>query len=365
MNKLLKVFIYSLYSSTSHAFNYIDYINDHIYVDGYVGYTYTADTLATDDSIIESFPELGAIINYSMTDELSTFMQFKLSKSAMKYPETLLIYGFAKYENITSNNITYEFKAGKLRHDFLLHSSELMNPSTSPGVIPPQAMYWHNLSSTVISGYGINMAFGYNGLHLGYTISEHIVTDNVRESYIWAGHQYVPMESSFGSHHLLNLNYTPIDEYYKIKSSFTSLKFSKSSPPIFVYALGGTYDDGKYLAEAEFMILTYNEAMSTKNDKVTVGYSITAGYYPYDNILLFTNYNEYVGSNISTSKFHYVDTMNKWSDVSIGTKINYKDVYFGMDIHHVSGGRVLKPETWNDENIKSWWMLGLSVTYDF
>lgn len=356
MNKLIILLLYFI-SFTSDANSYkIDF-------GGYIGYKHIWSSInAAPD---ESFPEIGMILNYSITPNFTAFTQLNLNKDMINDDISHGIsYGFLSYTK-SFGNIPFMVNIGKLRHDVGLSQIYSLNPSTRNGTTSPQSIYWNTLKSTLISGYGININFKLADFEFGYTIDQHIIIDKDKESLVWSGSPFMKMDPYFGSHQLYTFHYIPMDKKYSIKTSYTILKMNKNIESIDFITIGLQYDDCKYLISAETMLLKPPNIDWTDTNDIKYGYSITLGYYIYDDLEIHTNYNIYDRSNIMTEHQNISKHTNTWKDFSIGFTKYFDNIEIKADIHKVYGGRILDPKYWDSTDIDSWYYIGSSIVYHF
>ena len=337
--------------------------NDHQFLDkvdisGYAGYRYIYSSINTAPS--NSFPELGLILNYDISNNFSAFLQMNLNEEGLELdPMYSIIYGFLSFE---TKHI--DIHVGKLRHDIGLYNIYSVNPSTRSGVVAPQSIYWNSLKSTIISGYGINIEAKYNNFKIGYSISEHIIVDAETESQVWTGTPNVEMDSFFGSHQLVTFMYDPIHEPYMFKSSFSKIQLNRQEGLEFIN-IGFEYDDCDYNLALESLIVKPHFMDWSEFNNLIFGYSITLGYHLYEDLEIHTNYNSYERSVLQHSKLGFSQYSKKWHDISIGLTKSYNNIEFKTDIHKVYGGRLLDPSVWANDKIKDWWYIGTSLVYHF
>lgn len=330
---------------------------------GYIGYKHIESSI--DYAPSESFPEIGALLNLELDEQFSIYTQGNLSKTAIDESfEHALVYGFMSYTNNIFNS-PYRISIGKLRHETGLYNSNIINPSTRPGVIEPQAIYWNSLSTTIRSGYGINVQVYLGDFELSYTIDEHISANEKKESLMWSGYDFLKMEPFFGSHQIINLNYIPSNYDFEIYTSFTKLYLNKELEGIEFISVGYSYDNSVYRFSAETLLLKTGDNEWDDLHQYRIGYSITLGMNLSENFEIHTNYNVYENSKISLVSPKISKSTDEWKDVSVGFTYSYDNIEFKTDIHKVWGGRVLESEAWATDSTKSWWYTGLSLVYHF
>jgi hypothetical protein len=336
---------------------------DDIDIHGYAGYRYIWSSI--DIAPIESYPEMGLLLNYTPTKNWSIFLQFNANDDAIRKSfDQILVYGFLSYEN-SIYSIPYKIRIGKLRHEFGLHNADIINPSTRPGVIAPQSLYWNSLAATLVSGYGIHLDIYYKFFKLGYTISESTVIDPEKESIVWSGHKFLGIKPFFGSHQILNLSYDNPDWDIKSNMGYTKILFNKKLDSVELITFGIEYDNPDFNATGEIMIVKAPNNDWDEIKKILLGYSLRVGYYITPDIEINMALNVYEKNKYSDLGPNYVPDASKWEDFSIGISKQFQNIEFKLDVHKAYGGRVLDPSVWQNKKIDSWWYLGTSIVYHF
>ena len=366
MNKIIITLIFLISPQLVLSNPYMDIDNstfEKFDISGYLGYRYIWSSIGTDP--VGSYPEAGLLLNYNPTQHISANMQLNVNRNALEYNmENILTYGFLSYQN-SFGSIPFRVNIGKLRHEFGLYNANIVNPSTRPsGTVAPQSIYWNNLSSTLTSGYGVHAEVYLGDFKLGYTIDKHIIVDEEQESLMWAGVPFVDMDPYFGSHQIVNFNYEPNDLPIVVKTSWTRLKLNKDIKDIQFATLGVEYDNNTFSASAEILLLRPTHIDWTDIDELRYGYSISTGYYIWDDFEVHVNANIYENSGINQFGL-YEDGADKWKDFSIGATKYVEDFEVKADIHKVYGGRVLKPHAFDNDGIDDWWYVGTSIVYHF
>lgn len=337
-------------------------LNNQFDISGYIGYRYIWSSIGTDP--IGSYPELGLLFNYNPNRYISTKIQLNVNRNALEHnAENFLTYAFLTYQN-SFHEIPFKINIGKLRHEFELYNANIVNPSTRPGgTVAPQAIYWHNLSSTLTSGYGISVSAMLSDFKIKYTISKYIVVNEKQESLMWTGVDFVSMDPYFGSSQIINFNYEPNHLPIIIKSSWSRIKLNKDIKDLQFATFGVEYDTNTFSTSAEILLVRSFGNDWIDVDKLRFGYSISAGYYLYDDLEFHANANIYENSTGINNSIP--DAANKWKDFSVGVTKYYKSFEFKADIHKVYGGRTLKPKDWTNNGIDDWWYVGTSIVFHF
>lgn len=357
MNKLLLLLMLYCISSISYA-------NSHKFdFGGYIGYKHIWSSInAAPD---ESFPEIGMILNYDITPDFTAFTQLNLNKDMINDNISHGIsYGFLSYSK-SFGNIPFSINIGKLRHDVGLSQIYSLNPSTRNGTTSPQSIYWNTLKSTLISGYGININFELSDFKFGYTIDQHIIVDKKKESIVWSRTPYLKLDPYFGSHQLYTVQYIPMDKNYLIKTGYTIIRLNKNMGTIDFISMGLHYEGDKYELSAESILLKPPGKRWSDVGDIKYGYSVTLGYYIYDDLEIHTNYNEYVSTGNESKNPNISKHVNTWKDLSIGFTKYLGDFEIKADIHKVKGARTLDPKYWQNDNLDSWYYIGSSIVYHF
>ena len=357
MNKLLiaLLLIPSFVDAHSHDTSVIDFKS-------FVGYKYF--WASNDAEPIESYPEAGMIINWDMSSKFHTFVQLGLNEDGIDNDlEHLLIYAFADYSD-TLFTIPFRISVGKLKHEFGLYSDRLNNPTTRPGIMPPQAIYWNTLTTTLASGYGVKAEIWLGDFSFGYTIDKYISSDEKAESITWTGVDFIPMKPKFGNHQIININYEP-DEYdVTVRTSLTSIKLNENVDTIQLLTVGVEYDNSNWLVSGEVLAVKPKDLSWLEDfSDLRYGLSGTVGKMLLDNLQVYFNYNTYLNSHID-DRPGINDDIADWSDFNIGTVYNINDVELRLEVHKIYGGRLMKPDDWKKE-ADNWWLIGTSITYQF
>lgn len=332
---------------------------DNYDIHGFLGYKYIWSSIGI--SPVESYPEVGLLLNYHPYKNLSFYLQFNNKQTINTLDvENMLVYGYMTYDNSVMG-IPFQIHVGKLHHEFGLYDANVLNPSTRPGgTVAPQSIYWNNLSATLNTGYGIHFETHIGDFKLGYTIDTHIVVNEKQESLLWTGKDNIKLDQYFGSHQIINVNYEPNYIPIIIKSSFTLLSLNKDMNDIQLLTFGIEYDNHKYSASAETLIIRPSDSKWTEFDKLRIGYSISLSYYISDYWEIYCNTNVYKSNapdlNINNKK---------WKDFSIGVTKYFNHLEVKLDIHKAYGSRTVIPKGIKIDGIDSWWYIGTSIVYHF
>jgi len=335
---------------------------DDFTVGGFIGYRHVWSSNNTD--LMQSYPELGLIVDWNMSENFHTFTQLNLNPNAIDHGiEHALIYGFVDYSN-TIKTVPFRVSVGKLRHQFGLHNDIIHNPLTRPGIIPPQAVTFNPVNATLTSGYGVKLEVWLGDWVVGYTIDKFVTVDEKVESQFWTGFDFVDIDPKFGNHMIWTMNWEPDDLDWKMRSSMTHLKLNDDLPYVDIAAVGIEYDNDDWSASLETVILKPDD-MEWFNDfaDLRFGVSATVGKMITDQWNVYVNYNTYLNSRLST-RARVDEEVDKWRDFNVGTSYDIEDVQLRLEVHKISGGRALNPKDW-DAKTNSWWIVGTSVTYQF
>ena len=343
-------------------------------VNGYGGYRYVESTAP--NHFYSSDPELGLLLNLHVNDNISLFTQFK-------YGDTIdqsVVYSFISADKWITDDLTFNVKAGRLRHDFGLYGAARINPMTRNGVISPQAIYWDVLGLNLVSGDGINFNIKWKSFTLGYSIDKPIVANSQASAYEWTSGLLKTINNYFGSHQLVNLKYEPTDIPLIIKASWTSMDLGNDNSP----RIGMLFPGNPNMEQRVDMLnagIEYSwdklnlsaEAMSIKPffstwgdfEDHSYGISYTGIYEINDNLNFRVNYNEYLVSHATASKT--IPWNNDTKDINFGFNIHEDKWMFGIEAHHINGGRwanvadyVADPNAYKD-----WWMIATNFAYYF
>lgn len=361
MNRILEILLVLLIPLNAYALN----INDSLDINGFLGYKFvnTSNNTKTNKSYIEA----GLLVNYNISESCRAFIQLNFNEYSIEVDyRNILVYGFLEYTDSIHNWFDYEISAGKLKHEFGLHSNVLQNPSTRTGIVPPQAMYWQVLSSTLTSGYGVKVEIQKENFNVGYTISEHIVNDAKVESTMWSGIDSIPMDPYFGSYQIFNISYEPMDENWLVKSDFVSLDINKDITGIEFLTLGVSYNNDDWWVDAESIFVKPAPIEWDNFDKIRYGLSITLGKY-IDNFETYINVNTYQRSEMYDVNPTLSKDVDDWRDINVGAVYHdkyYRNMEYRAEVHYIEGGRTLHPDDW-DKDIRSWWLIGASIVYHF
>ena len=319
MNKLLWVLMLlpTLVLGDNHKWT------DDFFVNGFVGYSHIWSSNNTD--LQQSYPELGLLVDWDISENFHTFTQLNLNHNAVDHGiEHALVYGFLDYSN-TFKSVPFRISVGKLRHQFGLHNDIIHNPLTRPGIIAPQAVTFNPVNATLTSGYGVNFKVWLGDWELGYTIDKFITVDEEPESLFWTGFDFVPIDPKFGNHMIYTFNWEP-DEYdWYMRSSMTHIKLNDDLPHVDIAAIGFGYDDDNWSASIETIILKPDD-MEWFEDftNLRYGVSATVGKMVTDQWHVYVNYNTYLNSELSTRANVY-EEVDKWRDFNVGTSDDVQD----------------------------------------
>jgi len=337
-------------------------------IKSYVGFKYFVSSNGGEP--IESYPEAGMLLNWEMTENFHTFVQLGLNRDGVEHGlEHLLIYGFTDYSNTITNiplinTMPFRISVGKLKHEFGLYSDRISNPTTRPGVMPPQAIYWNALTTTLTSGYGFKAEIWLGDFNFGYTMDKYITADKKVESLTWTGVDFIDMDPTFGNHRVINVNWEP-DEYdVRMRSSLTSIKLNDDVDTIQMLTIGVEYDNSNWLLSGEVLgVKSKDLSWLADFSDLRYGLSGTIGKMVMDNMQIYFNYNTYLNSHIGDMP-GVNDNVTDWSDFNIGTVYEIGDLDMRLEVHRIYGGRLQQPKDW-DRTSNSWWLIGTSMTYQF
>lgn len=343
-------------------------------VNGYVGYKYIGSTIKQDT--LTSDPELGLLLSLKINNYLSMFTQFQYADEI----ENALVYSFATFDYAFTDDFQVSINGGKLRHNTAMYNATRINPRTRQGVIPPQAIYWSSLRYMVSSGVGLNIKFKYQGLEIGYTIDDPIVDDPKKEAVIWTGVLLNKINTSFGSHQMVNGIYDFSSIPLKLEVSWTILDFGEDVSPIgksfnpknaktkfnveFITA-GAELKLQDWTLSSEYLIFKPDFVNWSQSKNLSYGTSQTIRYEVNDNVSVYTNYNYYRSSGLGQK--NVPSYLTHTHDASVGVNYHRDDWMIGIEGHRVEGGRWLDPidRQNNGTNLDEWYMIGVNAVYFF
>jgi hypothetical protein len=372
MNKILLIVLLVL-SNNVLAGGYT-YKNDNISfnANGYLGYKYIYTSAKHENEPSE--PELGLALSLDIGNNLSLYTQFMYDEDI----ENALVYSFASYDKLITEDLTIGIKAGKLRHDFALYNADRINPRSRQGVIVPQAIYWDSLDYLLTSGVGINFNFKWKNLEVSYTIDAPVVTNPEAEAKMWSAVLVKSLQDDFGNHELLTVKYSFDSIPLLIKGAWTRLNWGDDITPLGKAIAGGIPDPNDIITlgfetridsftfSAETLVIKPGLVNSWREtDRFSYGTSYTAQYEVDENVKLYTNYNYYYTAALGRSKPPYWFTHTH--DVSVGVNYHQNDWQVSAEVHKVQGGRWVSYNNWieDPESYKDWYMVGVNAVYFF
>jgi len=348
----------------------LEHNNLKLHINGYLGYKYTTSTAK--NTTIQSQPELGLELSLDINDHWSAFTQFTYDKNI----NNALVYSFLTYEQVITPELSFRINAGKLRHDIALYNNVRINPRTRPGVIVPQAIYWDSLKYIITSGEGINLTVNYKNFEAGYTIDNPIVDDPKEEAAVWTAGLTNKIETSFGSHQAVFAKYTFDEIPLTLKSSWTRIDLGPVQPTsvnigitpktnehtiMQFWSNGFIFNKDGWNVSAE-MLIVKPQFLKWFQDN-PMGYSFSVSKEISEHVSIYANYNKYESQPLRPTYSWFKTT----EDVSVGVNYHHKQWMVGAEVHHVNGGRWLKPSEFfqNPNDYKEWWMVGVNVVYFF
>lgn len=374
MKKILLILL--LITTKSHAYTY-EMGDFKVDLSGYLGWKQIESFQKFDH--IKSEPEAGLITNVQLTDHLTVFNQFKYGEDI----DDILVYNFIKYNPRLFDKVDVSFYGGKIRIDYGLYNSNRVNPRTRPGVIEPNSIYWPVLRQTLTSGNGVGVEVQYKEFNFKYSIADPTVGDPAAEAQIWTGGLLEELDTSFGSHQFLAVEYTPNDIPLLLKWSWIRLNLGNKTSALtdFLFpqesgkdninqftTFGFMYTYDKFVLSSE--LLLFKSAFSNWYDlgQLSYGHSTRLEYNATDYLTLYTNYNEYNSplDEKVIDTLNLSDTLGFYKDLSIGTNLHNLNWTFGVEAHYIQGSRTVPGNQIQDPNdFKNWWMVGVNLVYHF
>lgn len=331
-----------------------NYFQKHFDVSGYLGYQHIYGS--PDPAPLESSPEVGLLINYDIAQHWTAFTQFRLETD---HVEQSVAYAFIEYENTIVDTIPIQLTAGKLRHHYGLYNKDRLNPRTRPGNVAPQALYWDQLRFALTSGWGISIGTGWNNWKVKYTISTPIVVDEKDEAIMWFSGRHTNVETYFGSHQLLNIDYIEADWRIAIAATLQDWGYGAVGKNRIV-SIGGEKRFGDLTLSLEGMVV-----MKYTNN--SYGLSATAQYDVSERITVHTNYNRYKAifkdSSDANKRLEYATNSH---DISVGVSIHQNEWEVRTEIHTAKGSVWVDFNEARNPEFADWWHYGaVSVVYHF
>lgn len=347
---LINIFAAPVALATEHDRSYI---NDHFDFGGYIGYQYVWGEPNPDP--ITSTPEIGFLSNYTINDNWSIFTQLRLEPDHI---EQSFAYAFIKYDDMLFDTVPISIRGGKLRHQYGLYNKDRLNPTTRPGNIAPQSMYWDQLRFALTSGWGVSIGSHWGNLHFKYTIDMPVVVEEREEAYIWFSGRRVTLQQKFGGHQQINFDYYGDDWRISQSTTFQDWGYGASGKNIIV-SLGGEKRLGDWTLSLEGMGLfkhfNYSYALSA-----TVQYDATEW------LSFHTNYHQYrviLKEPRSSDRFEWT---TRADDISIGTTVHVDNWELRAEGHAATGSVWVDFNKSRNPNFENWWTYGaVSLTYHF
>lgn len=354
--KLLSLLLISLLVTPAGATDHDtrSYIQKHIDISGYLGYQYVYGS--PDPHPIKSNPEIGLLVNYDITDNWAAFTQFKLESDHL---EQSLAYAFIEYNNTIFDAIPIQLTGGKLRHNYGLYNKDRLNPRTRPGNIAPQAMYWDQLRFALTSGWGVSVGTALDRWRLKYTISAPIVVNEKEEALIWFSGSRTTIDTSFGGHQLINLDYIADD--WRIATAITMQDWGYGDAgKNTIVSVGGEKRLGPWTVSVEGLVVI-------KHLHNSYGFSATAQYDITDYVTIHTNYNRYqaILDDATKSKIKSLHTTHS-HDVSVGVSLHQNEWELRTEFHAAKGSVWVAFAKSPTPEYADWWHYGaVSLVYHF
>jgi len=356
IRKLLLLLLISFVPFATHAHDHDtrSYIDKHFDVSGYVGYQFVYGS--PEPEPVESSPEVGLLINYDISSEWMAFTQFRLDTEHM---EQSVAYAFVEYDSVIADVVPIELTAGKLRHHYGLYNKDRLNPRTRPGNVAPQAMYWDQLRYALTSGWGVAVGTSYENWSFKYTITTPIVVDKKEESVIWFSGRPIEVETKFGGHQLINIDY--IRDDWRVVTAITLQDWGHGAAgKNYIVSLGGEKRFGDVTLSLEGMAVM-------KYLNTSYGISATAQYDVSDLISVHANYNRYeaIFKDDAIAAMRTPHTIMS-NDASVGITI-HRDQWEVKTEYHVAKGSIwIDYKTASNPEFADLWHYGaVSVVYHF
>ncbi|PPD52538.1 MAG: hypothetical protein CTY12_06245, partial [Methylotenera sp.] len=171
-------------------------------------------------------PEVGLNITYN-NNNFQIFNQFRYGEDS----GTFLVYNFMQYTFNVADEFNVSVRGGKLRHDLALYNTTRVNPKTRQGIIMPQGVYWDVFNEFLTSGVGVGMSIQYKDVELSYTIDDPTVIDSKKTARVFYGPMLNDTNTSFGSHQVASISYSPRNLPLTAKASWAGINFGNDTGP--------------------------------------------------------------------------------------------------------------------------------------
>lgn len=367
-----------LFQSNSFAVNRWDIDQDqNIEYSGYVGYRY----LFSDNEIKSTYsgrglPEIGLNLTYN-NNNFQIFNQFRYGENSGTY----LVYNFMQYTFNIMDDVNLSVRGGKLRHDLALYNTTRVNPKTRQGIIMPQGVYWDVFNEFLTSGVGVGMSLQYKEIELSYTIDDPTVIDSHKTARVFYGPMLHDTHTSFGSHQVAALTYSPKNLPLLIKASWAGINFGNETGPAMpivgpqfvnkdvtaeIISFGAEYKLSDWVFAGETVwFKTVDKEWTEDTGDISKGYSLSTTYQINENVDVRFNYNEF-NSKLAKSFFPETPWVGYRRDLNIGLNYHTGPWMFQVEGHHINGARTMDSVDVKDIGAyKEWWMMGIQAVYSF
>lgn len=348
---LLLLLLISLVAAPTSADQHT-YYQSHFDISGYVGYQYVYGS--PDPAPIKSSPEIGLLIHYEIADDWTAFTQFRLEPDHM---EQSVAYAFIEYDGTLFDTVPLQITTGKLRHQYGLYNKDRLNPRTRPGNVAPQAIYWDQLRFALTSGWGVSVGSSWGDWQIKYAISAPIIVNKKDESLIWFSGAPMQVETKFGGHQQINLDYIADD--WRIVTTVTLQDwghgdYGKNT----IISLGGE----KRLRD---VTLSLEGMLVLKEINKSYGISATIQYDIHDYVTLHTNYNRYEVI-FNDKPTHYLKHATNSHDISVGISLHKDEWEMRTEFHAAKGSVWVDFREARNPEFADWWHYGaVSLVYHF
>jgi hypothetical protein len=314
--------------------------------------------------------EVGIIGNIRFNDHLDFYNHIHYNSALPLSFNNLTGFNYFSYHDNITNDVSFDFRGGKIRSPMFLFNQQKHNPFTRPGgVIEPQGIYWSVLKQTLSASYGISLSFNWEGLEIYASTGSPIISEPEHDSLIWTGTNE-PLHSKFGNSNDVVLTYSDEESDLQMLLGYRSLNLglhsaNNANNEIISFGINKKLFNSLNTS-LEFLIYK-NYQLNWDWNRISKGISLTVDYDINEYFDFHTNFNYYVSSIDKVSPIpSYIDHTY---DYNFGIGFHYDNLLINVDAHWIHGGHWLDLNQMIKENsfdqYREYWVIGANVVYYF